>query len=548
MTKAEIKGTAKEVADRVYAEADCDGSGCQHSVADGARQCGRAPHREVHGIMWCGIHAAKVEKLNGKAGGRDGEAEAGGEEGARGEPGPERPVGPGEGDEAVRGAAGPEDEEDPLSTRARRRKERQAKKAKKAAPKKAKPPSKKKAEPPRPLSRAERLDAEMARIEKEMKGSISLRKASDRTYAYNVRRPTGILGLDIGLGGGFPAGSVNQLYGADGSGKNLVMNYVIREVQRNYGDDAAVLYVPLEYGYDKVFAWHCGVACPLTDTEFDQYMEDGDGGASDEQVEMVRREVGRFYLADLGQKGTTIAAEAKFEAAIESLQTGLYQLICIDGLGAFLGKDQRFKGEGKRRRLQDSRKVGVNARLLTDFLGEAFSILGMPDEDGGPNQTTVILNSQQRANIVDNPYAAKFAKKVKPVDSRALLHAKAMDVELKKIKALKREIRGRKKLVGRLTGWEVIKGKLGTHEGHEGEFEHYFSTGINVVPEAVATARALSVIVSRGAKVYGPWGDKGKTKDGVEEYYDEGSEQDERLEVLRRACFRKAGLNVRFSA
>lgn len=385
----------------------------------------------------------------------------------------------------------------------------------------------------------------MARIASELGDSVSLRKASDRTYAYNIRRPTGILGLDLGLGGGWPAGSVCQLYGAEGAGKNLLMNYTIREVQRNYGEDAAVLYVPLEYGYDKVFAWHCGVACPLSDTEYLQFVEDGDEEPSEEEVRRVLREVGSFYLADVGKKGAEIAAEAKFQAALEALATGLYQLICIDGLGAFLGKDQRFKGEGRRRRLNDSRKVGVNARLLTDFLAEAFTLLGIPDEDGGPNQTTILLSSQQRANIVDNPYAAKFAKKSKPVDSKALLHAKAIDVEVKKVKSIKREIRKRKRLVGRVSGWEIIKGKLGTHEGHEGEFEHYFATGINLVSEAIDTARATGVIASRGGKVYGPWGTKGRSKDWVEEYYDEGPEQDERMDALRLACLRKAGLNVR---
>ena len=391
---------------------------------------------------------------------------------------------------------------------------------------------------------------EMARIAAEMGDAVYLRSAADRTYGYNVRRPTGIIDLDVELGGGFPAGSINQLYGEEGAGKNLVMNYAMAEVQRHYGDEAGILYVPMEYGLDKPFAWHCKVACPLSGPELRSYLEDGGFDGVDDlppdDLDMLTRKVGELYVVDTGKKGADIAAEAKFEAALQALSTGLFQLICIDGLGAFLAKDQRFEKEGKRRRLYKGGKIGSNSMLLTRFLGDAFTLLGTPDSNGGPNQTTVLLNCQQRANIVDNPYAAKFAKKRKPVDSMALLHAKAIDVHLKKLKALKREIKGRKRLVGRLTGWEIVKGKLGSHDGPEGEFEHYFATGIHFLKEAIDAGKARGVLISRGSKYYGPWGEKGKSRADMEAYYDEGPEQQQRLDELRDACFQQAGLRVRF--
>ena len=124
--------------------------------------------------------------------------------------------------------------------------------------------------------------------------------------------------------------------------------------------------------------------------------------------------------------------------------------------------------------------------------------------------------------------------------------AKAIDVHLKKLKALKREIKGRKRLVGRLTGWEIVKGKLGSHDGPEGEFEHYFATGVHFLKEAIDAGKARGVLISRGSKYYGPWGEKGKSRADMEAYYDEGPEQQQRLDELRDACFQQAGLRVRF--
>ena len=69
------------------------------------------------------------------------------------------------------------------------------------------------------------------------------------------RIPTGVLSLDLKLGGGIPVGMITQLYGPELSGKSTLLQYIIGNALRM---GKHVLYIPQE-SYSKEYAKICGI-------------------------------------------------------------------------------------------------------------------------------------------------------------------------------------------------------------------------------------------------------------------------------------------------
>ena len=121
---------------------------------------------------------------------------------------------------------------------------------------------------------------------------------------------------------------------------------------------------------------------------------------------------------------------------------------------------------------------------------------------GERNETTVILIDQVRSK--DNQ---KKPMKGRPVMERdkyrparqvwAMKHGLAITIILHKGRTLYDEVE--KVYLGRTTPWEIIKGKLGTHDGIRGEYNFYYAGGADVVGDLVATALEFDVLVVSGS-------------------------------------------------
>ncbi len=68
--------------------------------------------------------------------------------------------------------------------------------------------------------------------------------------------PTGIISVDLALGGGIPYGRVVEIYGGESSGKTTLANHVIAQVQRRGGVAA---FVDAEHALDPDYAKKLGV-------------------------------------------------------------------------------------------------------------------------------------------------------------------------------------------------------------------------------------------------------------------------------------------------
>lgn len=82
---------------------------------------------------------------------------------------------------------------------------------------------------------------------------------SENSVSNIPRRPSGILSLDLVVGGGYPYGRVIEIYGAEGSGKTTLTLHAIAEVQKLGG---AGVFIDAEHALDPVYAKGLGVDIP----------------------------------------------------------------------------------------------------------------------------------------------------------------------------------------------------------------------------------------------------------------------------------------------
>ena len=69
------------------------------------------------------------------------------------------------------------------------------------------------------------------------------------TFPNFTRLPTGIISLDVTLGGGFPMGAVSIIYGVEGSGKTSLATRLVAQYQRRF-PKKAVVWVDVENEHD----------------------------------------------------------------------------------------------------------------------------------------------------------------------------------------------------------------------------------------------------------------------------------------------------------
>lgn len=98
------------------------------------------------------------------------------------------------------------------------------------------------------------IDALRARVNKQL-GSDVMKRASDPYFA-TTYLPTGVLPIDVMLGGGFPVGRSLEIYGAFSSLKSWIALKGIAQTQ--LGGKTCAL-IDSEHAFDPVWAEACGV-------------------------------------------------------------------------------------------------------------------------------------------------------------------------------------------------------------------------------------------------------------------------------------------------
>jgi RecA/RadA recombinase len=377
------------------------------------------------------------------------------------------------------------------------------------------------------------------------RGKAQVTLANNMTSPYILRRPTGILGLDIALGGGLHASGGVEIHGEESVGKTHLAYRVAAMLQKNYGPEAAILIFSTEIKPDKGFARKSGVQMAYSEEEIEQYdrlrKARGMPGFTSEELDDLRLQTGEVVVL------CASTADVGLDGIVDALRDGVFQLVIIESMGAFLTPDMDDKDTGER-------VYGGSSIVVTNFQNKIYPLFMMDRPDGTTLETTLIGVNQARSSMDAGKYAPKTRQ---AAGAFAWKHGQLASIMLNKSSKIRQADKG--PVVGREVSWMLTKGKAGTHDGKKGKYDYYhvkpgdpvfwkdieatWMGGVDVVREAVGVGVELGVIDLSGS--WATFGDL--RKQGQDNLAMEIAKEEEHQAALWKACMDEANLMVRHS-
>ena len=333
--------------------------------------------------------------------------------------------------------------------------------------------------PRRPIAEIHKDIAKLrAKANKEAKGAPVISAIAEVPNTYFLRRPCGIMPLDIDTGGGLPAGGLCYISGPDNGGKTYLTNKYIAFNQRLLGDRSAVAIGLSEGPPDHWFMRKCGVRVAIPDSmieERNKYMkEQGLKPFTKEEVKELKSQTGHIEIIRHS------SGEKLLQTIVDAVETKAFDLVVLDSVSALISENEAGKD------LDENTQAQAIANALTRFFQHYLT-----NTTGfyGSNETSVIFTAQARSNKKKSEAAAHFARYMKDWTTQgawAARHGKLIDITVwsggkektdTKFDGLLGE-KGFTKGVaqGKEINWEIMKGKAGTHDGITGEIDFSYDT------------------------------------------------------------------------
>jgi RecA/RadA recombinase len=377
------------------------------------------------------------------------------------------------------------------------------------------------------------------------RGKAQIKMASEARTTYLLRRPTGILGLDIALGGGFHAGGAVEVHGAESAGKTTLVFRAAGEVQRNYGEDTNILIYCTEINPDKGLARLNGFVIPYSEEEIAEYALirelSGEPAFTEEELADLRFGIGNVLIH------AAATADIGLDLVLDALDSGIFQLVIIESLGAFLTKDADDGYTG------DRHYAGAS-QVVTTFQNQAYPKFIMDRLDGSKLETTIVGINQARANIGGGNKAPSTKA---AMNAFAWKHGQLASVQLERGKGIRENEKS--PITGREIRWRLTKGKAGTHDGKNGKYDFYFPEkrdpvfwrdvqeewlgGIDTWSEAADTAKALGLLDISGSWI--KW--RGIKGQGAEQFAEKLAADPEHQKLIWADCMRVARVSARYT-
>lgn len=267
-------------------------------------------------------------------------------------------------------------------------------------------------------------------------GANSIRRLTDSTVVEVDLLPTGVLPLDLALGGGLPRGRFVEVYGPPSSGKSTLAMHLIAETQRRGGVCA---YIDAEHAIDPAYARALGVN--LDDILLAQPM----------------------------------TAEEGLEIAKDLARSGEVAVIVVDSVAALI---PRAEIEGD---MGDS-NVGLHARLMGQGLRKLVGVISQTN-------TLVIFINQLREKI-----GVMYGSPETTPGGRALPFYASVRLDVRKIESIKKS----GDVVANRTRVKIVKSKVGI-PFRQAEFDIVYGKGVPKENALIDCAVGFGVIKKAGA-------------------------------------------------
>lgn len=277
-------------------------------------------------------------------------------------------------------------------------------------------------------------------IEKEH--SLNIRQLGDSDIPKIERIPSGSLGLDLALGGGWPRGRVVEIAGLESSGKTLLSLHTIAQAQRLGGKCA---FFDAEFAFDHTHAANHGV------------------------------DVKSLYLSQPEY------GEQALEAVIAVCESNEFDVVVVDSVPSLVPKDVIESG------LEDQHMAKL-ARLMSQAMPKLTPVVGK-------SKTLLIFINQLRKSL--NPYGNPY---VKP-GGMALDFFSSIIVQAKKESKSERQDPNTKYFTGHDISVKVTKNKTAS-PGREALVPMDYTKGILLAQDFVNAAKSKNLLTWSGGKVH----------------------------------------------
>jgi recombination protein RecA len=267
--------------------------------------------------------------------------------------------------------------------------------------------------------------------------------------------PTGILSVDVALGGGIPRGRIVEIYGPESSGKTTLATHIIGQVQKRGGLAA---FVDAEHAFDPEYAKVLGV---------------------DLENLLVSQ-------PDTGEQALEITETLVRSNAVD--------IIVIDSVAALVPRAE-IEGE------MGDAMVGVQARLMSQALRKLTGAISK-------SKCTVVFINQIRMKI-----GVMFGNPETTSGGNALKFYSSVRIEIRK----KEVIKDGDNAVGIVSGIKVVKNKVAP-PFKTALFDLLYGEGISREGDLLDTGANYDVIRKSGAWYYYGEEKLGQGKEGAREY------------------------------
>ena len=267
-------------------------------------------------------------------------------------------------------------------------------------------------------------------------GDGSIMKLGETHRADVELIPSGSLGLDIALGGGYPRGRIIEVYGPESSGKTTLSLHFIAEVQKKGGTAA---FIDAEHALDPAYAKRLGV-----DTANLLVSQPDNGEQALEIVETLVR-------------------------------SNAVDIIVVDSVAALVPQAE-IDGD-----MGDSH-MGLQARLMSQALRKLTGIINK-------SKATVVFINQIRMKI-----GVMFGNPETTTGGNALKFYASVRLDIRRIGQIKQG----EEIVGNRTKVKVVKNKIAP-PFRTAEFDIMYNEGISRTGDVLDLAVLHEVVGKSGA-------------------------------------------------